>query len=105
MKNTIMLKDAPARGSGPRWPIMAVSVVSMATQAIWVATMGAARRNSCASSLRQTAERRGRFAGVWGARAVMVVKSVVGFQIGKLRTKKADPKVRPKRGHSMKGPR
>lgn len=32
-KNTIRLRDAPASASAPRRPIIAVSVVSMATQA------------------------------------------------------------------------
>ena len=52
-KKIIRLSDAPASASGPSRPIRAVSVVSIATHASWVKTIGAPGRAISASSIRQ----------------------------------------------------
>ena len=53
-KNVIELSEAPASASAPSLPIIAVSVVIIATQASWVRMMGIARRNVMESSMRQS---------------------------------------------------
>ena len=80
MKKTIRLSDAPARASGPRRPIMAVSVVSIATQASWVITMGAPRRAICSISVRQKGLG-GRISLFSGERGALISKSLYPEQI------------------------